>query len=110
MNRRRLEYLGYTVTAFSNSLSALDSFRTEPDPYDLVITDMTMPDMNGAELAKEILTIRPRMPIILCTGFSDAISQETASEIGIRKFMFKPVVLQDLSSNIRTLLEMSTNG
>ncbi|TFG37821.1 MAG: transporter substrate-binding domain-containing protein, partial [Desulfobacterales bacterium] len=79
-----LEALGYTVTALNGSIDAWKIFQSNPQDFDLVITDMTMPRMTGAELAKKILQIRPDMPIVLCTGFSEQISEEKAKSLGIK--------------------------
>lgn len=73
-----LERLGYTVTARNNSIEALATFQIQPDHFDLVITDQTMPGMTGVDLARRMLQIRPDIPIILCTGFSSLIDEETA--------------------------------
>jgi len=99
-----LENLGYTVTARTSSIEALEAFRNNPDRYDLVITDMTMPNMTGKDLAKELLTIQPNIPIILCTGFSEQIDETRAKEIGIKAFVMKPVVMHDIANIIRDVL------
>ena len=104
MSKTQLEGLGYKVTALSNSLETLKRFQEEPDGFDLVITDMTMPNITGAELAKRILAIRPNMPIILCTGFSELINEEEAKALGIRGYVMKPVVKKDIAKTIRQVL------
>ena len=71
---------------------------------DLVFTDMTMPLMTGAELTRKILEIRPKMPIILCTGFSERIQEESAKSIGVREFIMKPIILRDIAKIIRHAL------
>lgn len=81
-----LERFGYAVTAMTDSGEALAQIRTHPDRFDLVITDQTMPKMTGAELAQEILYIKPEMPIILCTGYSSVVSEEAALAIGIKRY------------------------
>lgn len=83
LGKAMLERLGYNVTAQCSSLEALRTFRNRPDQFDLVITDQTMPDMTGAELAREMMQFRPEIPIILCTGYSTVISEEKAKDIGI---------------------------
>ena len=88
---------------------ALELFRAKPDEFDIVITDMTMPNMTGDNLAVELMKIRPDIPVILCTGYSKEISSETASEIGIKAFAYKPVVKADLAKTIRKVLDKS-NG
>jgi two-component system cell cycle sensor histidine kinase/response regulator CckA len=103
--QRMLEALGYGVTACSSSLEALDAFRAAPQRFDLILSDMTMPNMTGDRLAREILTIRPGTPVLLCTGFSEQLSPEKAAHIGISHVLMKPVALGDLSSAIRQALE-----
>jgi PAS domain S-box-containing protein len=103
-----LSRLGYEVVANSNSVKVLDLFRTQPERFDLVITDMTMPNLTGDKLAKELLKIRPDIPIILCTGFSECISEEKAKEIGISEFSLKPFVMRDLAVTTRKALDRRT--
>ncbi len=105
--RRMLERLGYTVELGSSGKEALEAFerQAEERPFDLVITDMTMPHMTGAELAREILNLRPDQPIILCTGFSEKIDVEKAKALGVRGFVMKPVVLKDLAGLVRKTLD-----
>ncbi len=100
-----LEKLGYKVTARTSSIEALEAFRHKPQAFDIVITDMTMPNMTGSELAKEVMTIRPDMPIILCTGFSEQIDDRRAKEIGIRAFVMKPIVMHDMTTTVREVLD-----
>ena len=104
MCREMLEALGYNVIAMTSSSKALDRFESDPGNFDLVITDMTMPGMTGVDLAKELLRIRPDIPIILCTGFSETVTEEKARQLGIREFLTKPVSLQDLAVAIRRVL------
>jgi CheY-like chemotaxis protein len=104
MGRQMLESLGYKVTAQTSSVEALSDFKTRPDAFDLVMTDMTMPRMTGADLSQEILKTRPDIPIILCTGFSERIQEDSAKAIGIREFVLKPVVLRDIAHIIRRAL------
>jgi len=100
-----LEYLGYEVTVRTSSLEALELFKAKPEHFDMVITDMTMPNMTGAELSQELMKIRPNIPIILCTGFSHIISEEKAREIGIRAFVMKPLITKDLAETVRRVLD-----
>jgi PAS domain S-box-containing protein len=100
-----LSYLGYQVTISTGSLEALEIFRSRPHQFDLVITDMTMPNMTGLELSEELMKIRPDIPIILCTGFSELISEENADERGIRAFIMKPVIKEQLAQTIRQVLD-----
>jgi CheY-like chemotaxis protein len=105
LGERVLKSLGYTVIACSNSPEALEHIRNDPGAVDLVVTDMTMPHMTGDVLAREMLRIRPDLPIILCTGFSSKIDERKATEMGIRAFVSKPILRAELASAIRTLLD-----
>ena len=100
-----IERLGYKVTARTSSIEALEAFRANPDRFDLVITDFTMPNMTGMELAKELLKLRSDILIILCTGYSEHINEEKAKGNGIRAFVMKPVVLNEISNTIRKVLD-----
>jgi PAS domain S-box-containing protein len=105
MTSQMLERLGYHVTARTSSTDALEAFRAQPDKYDLVITDMTMPNMTGEKLAGEMMKIRSDIPVILCTGFSEGMSPERAASFGIKGFLMKPVVMKELSGAIRAALD-----
>jgi len=105
LGRQTLEYLGYKVVPKTSSTDALELFRSGPERFDLVVTDMTMPDMTGDRLAREILNIRPSVPVVLCTGYSDRISEEKAREIGIRAFAMKPLELPTLATVVREALD-----
>jgi two-component system, cell cycle sensor histidine kinase and response regulator CckA len=100
-----LTRLGYTVTAKQSSPDALALFMADPDAFDMIITDQTMPELTGAELTKKVLSIRPNLPIVLCTGFSDLVSREEAKLIGIREYIMKPVDIRDIAKIIRNVLE-----
>ena len=102
-----LEKLGYKVTARTSSIEALEAFRNNPQGFDLVITDMTMPNMTGKDLAKEMMTIRSDIPIILCTGFSEQIDETRAKEMGISAYVMKPIVLSQIAKTIRKVLDPS---
>ncbi len=104
MSKIMLERLGYHVTVRSNSLEALTTFQNQPDAFDLVITDQTMPGMTGSDLARRILQIRPFMPIILCTGYSSLISEEKAKSLGIKGFAMKPLGRKSIAVLIREVL------
>jgi PAS domain S-box-containing protein len=99
-----LERIGYMVTAMTDSTEALKTFSSNPDEFDLVITDQTMTNLTGVELAKELLKIRPHIPVIICTGHSEAVSPEKAKEIGIREYLMKPLVRQELAAAVRRAL------
>jgi PAS domain S-box-containing protein len=100
-----LESLGYKVTTKLSSVEALEEFKGNPGDFDLILTDQTMPDMTGVDLSKEIMGIKPDLPIILCTGYSSVISEEEAKEIGIKGFAKKPVEVKDLAAMVRQVLD-----
>ena len=102
--KRLLVRLGYRVTARTDSLEALELFRQAPDKFDLVITDMTMPAMTGDVLAAKIISIRPDIPIIVCTGYSERIDKKIIKKIGIRELAMKPLVMKDIAEMIRRVL------
>ncbi len=104
IGKRMLERLGYRVTAKTNSVEALDLFRQTPDEFDLVITDMTMPNMTGDVLAQKLISIRPDIPIIVCTGYSARINPDIIKEIGIKEMAMKPVVMKDIAQMIHRVL------
>ncbi len=103
--RQMLERLGYQVEVKMNPVEALELFRSNPDQFDLVITDMAMPQMDGDKLVKEILNIRSEMPIILCTGFSKRVTEENAKELGIKAFAMKPLAIRNLAVVVRKALD-----
>jgi nitrogen-specific signal transduction histidine kinase/ActR/RegA family two-component response regulator len=103
--KRTLENLGYQIVATRNGLEALDAFRTQPEGFDLVITDYTKPQMTGLKLAREIMRIRPDMPIILCTGSGTRDVHEQAAATGIREVAVKPFSLRDFAAVIRKVLD-----
>jgi PAS domain S-box-containing protein len=105
MSQRMLEGLGYQVTAMTNSVAALQYFQAQSQAVDLVITDMTMPHITGAQLAQKLLAIKPDLPIILCTGFSELINEKKAKAIGIREYIMKPIVIHELAMVVRKALD-----
>ncbi len=105
LSTQLLKRLGYSVTACTSSLEALARFQAAPADFDLVITDMTMPQMTGKELAAEMLKLRPGLPIILCTGFSEIITEEAAKRAGIQAFIMKPIIMKELADTIRKILD-----
>ena len=105
MGSQGLESLGYKVTIRTSSVEALELFKSKPYEFDLVITDMTMLNITGEKLAIALMKIRPEIPIILCTGYSKKISNETASEIGIKAFAYKPIAKADLARTVRKVLD-----
>ncbi len=100
-----LSRLGYQVTVKTNSGDALNAFRSNPDSFDIVMSDMTMPDMTGDQLSKEILLIKPETPIIICTGFSERINKEQAEAIGVKGFLMKPVAKSEMVQMVRKVLD-----
>jgi signal transduction histidine kinase/ActR/RegA family two-component response regulator len=105
VGRQMLERLGYEAEVRTQSLEALELFAREGMRFDLVITDMTMPGMTGDRLSQELLRIRPDIPIILCTGYSERISSEEARKMGICQLLLKPLVMQELAETIRRALD-----
>jgi DNA-binding NtrC family response regulator len=103
--QKMLTQLGYKVTLSVNGVEALELFRSDQNRFDLVITDFTMPNMTGTELARKLMRIRPDIPIILCTGFNALITPEKAKRLGIREFIMKPVKLQKMAQVIRSTLD-----
>ncbi len=99
-----LKKLGYRVTSFSESMTALKAFKARPVEFDLVITDIKMPQMSGLELVNELHTIRNDIPVVICTGFSDRVTDKRAQELKIKGFLMKPFVMSDLSKTIRKAL------
>ncbi len=106
-NAERLKLIGFRVTTCGSGQQALDLFKANPKDFDLVITDQTMPGITGAELAEQLLQIRPDLPIILCTGYSSIINREKAKELGIKEFALKPVSTEDLVRIIKKVLDTS---
>jgi len=104
MLQEMLGSLGYDVAGRYSSYDALQAFRARPDSFDLVITDLTMPHMTGIDLAREILKIRPDTPIILCTGFSEAVNENRTRLLGIKGFLMKPLALRDLAATVNKIL------
>ncbi|ACL02277.1 PAS/PAC sensor hybrid histidine kinase [Desulfatibacillum aliphaticivorans] len=107
LEKRILERLGYDVVSCSSSLIALESFTKDPHAFDLLVTDMTMPNMTGAQLAMEMRKIRPELPVIICTGFSNFIDEEKAASMGIQGYVTKPVVKRELAQVVRTALDQA---
>ena len=105
LNRQRLERLGYQVKSTTKPFEALEWFKADPDQFDVIITDMTMPRMTGDKLTAEVLKIRPHMPVIICTGYSQRMSAKKAAALGVLKYIEKPMDTQDLASSIREVLD-----
>ena len=105
LGRRMLCALGYDVTTFRDSGEALEAFLQDPERFDLVITDMTMPRMTGRDLARRILAAKPRLPVILCTGYNEHISEAQALQMGIRAFLPKPFTRREMAQVVRRVLD-----
>lgn len=110
MEKSMLDHFGYRVRAFTASGDLLAAFEESAEPVDLVVTDMTMPGMTGAELARRLIDIAPHLPIILCSGFSEVISDQQTKAMGIQAFIMKPVVMNDLAATVRRLLDGRSGG
>jgi CheY-like chemotaxis protein len=104
IGRLMLERLGYSVATRTSSIEALELFKSDPNKFQLVITDMTMPNMTGDLLAQKLLELRPDLPVILCTGYSERMTEVRARDMGIKAFLMKPIIIQDLSTTIRKVL------
>jgi len=105
LEKQMLERLGYNVSARTNSLEALETFNSNPDGYDLVISDMTMPNLTGDQLAQKLMSIRPDIPIVICTGFSERINKEQAEANKVKGFLMKPVVKSEMAQMVRKVLD-----
>ncbi len=105
MGSQMLVRLGYTVETAMTPLAALDRFQSDPGRFDLVITDMTMPQMTGLQLTKKIKAISPKVAVILCTGFSTYITPEKAEAMGIQGYLMKPIVKLEMAGLVRKVLD-----
>jgi CheY-like chemotaxis protein len=105
LGEKMLSPLGYTVEIFTSGEEALKAFQAGPDSFDLVITDMTMPKISGIQLAASLRKLRNNIPIILCTGFSEQVTDDVLKHAGISKMMLKPVSKRELASAVRKMLD-----
>ena len=105
MGKKMLENLGYKVSITSDSVSALDEFKKDPDKYSLLVTDQSMPNLSGTELAILMKEIRPKLKVIVITGYADSLSEEVISKSGISEVILKPMILDDFSKVIRRVLD-----
>ncbi len=105
IQKKMIEKLGYQVTAFIESPLALQTFKDSPESFDLILTDMNMPQMTGLDLSKSILSIDSQKPIILCTGFSDSVNESLVKRAGIKKFILKPLTTQKLANDLKSVFE-----
>jgi PAS domain S-box-containing protein len=99
--------LGYQVSTRTSSIEAIEAFKAKPQKFDLVISDMSMPNMTGEMLAQALLKIRPDIPIIICTGFSEQISEQKIDQSGIKSFLMKPLTIRELARTVRKVLDES---
>lgn len=102
--------LGYSVTAMESSQEAIDLFRSEPNAFDLILTDLSMPGMSGKQLVREALRIRPDVPIVLATGFSEDITNQVAMRMGTRKLILKPYTIRLLAEAVREAVEAGSGA
>jgi PAS domain S-box-containing protein len=105
MGSQMLKHLGYRVTATNSSAQALEMFKHQPDDFDLVITDMTMPHLTGDSLARKLIALRSDIPIIICTGFNESLTPMKSESIGIKAFLMKPFEVQEMAATIRQVLD-----
>ena len=110
IGEQALRRLGYHVVSRTSSIEALELFKAKPDYFDLVITDQTMPGMTGDALARELLRIRPNLPVIICTGYSQTIDHERAKKIGIKALVEKPMLMDEIAAAVRKVLNKDANS
>lgn len=104
-----LSQLGYSVTSTTKSLEALEIFRKSPNNFDLVISDVTMPDMTGDDLARKLIQIRPGIAVILSTGYSKKVLERQIQDIGVKAIVSKPIVKVELAKVVRSVLDQAGN-
>jgi PAS domain S-box-containing protein len=104
-----LEALGYRVIIFSNASDALDAFKEDPDQYDVMVTDQTMPGMTGEILAQQVMQFRPNFPVILCSGFSYTMNEEKAGAMGLQAYLTKPVLMDDMARAIQSAMPIKVS-
>ncbi len=105
LGRSQLQSMGYCVMAVTDSSEALDRFRKAPDRFDALITDQTMPGMTGDELTRKVLAVRPDLPVLLCTGFSQTLTPEKVKQIGASELLVKPILKDDLAAALARCLQ-----
>ena len=110
MSTRRLEALGYRVTADTDAVHALESFRGRADEYDLVISDYLMPRMVGLDFARAVHDIRPDLPIVLLTGYIEELPEETIRAAGVRRLISKPATIEELGQALHDVLARTRTG
>jgi CheY-like chemotaxis protein len=104
-----LESLGYEATGLMDSTEALARFARSPEAYDLVMTDMTMPTMTGEVLGQKILSLRPDIPIIICTGYSEKLTEASIRSLGFTGIAYKPLIMKELATIVRQSLDREPN-
>ena len=104
ITERMLTNLGYTVTPFTDAVKALSWMKNNLSCFDLLITDITMPELTGMDLTKQLLALRPQLPIIFCTGFSETMNKKRATTLGIRSYLMKPVAKRQLAKTLHKVL------
>ena len=109
LSKQMMERLGYKVTIRTSSFEALELFKSQPDAFDLVITDMTMPNMTGDVLASKLTTVRPDIPVVICTGYSEKITQKLLDRLNIKALILKPIIRNELLISIRQVLDDAAN-
>jgi CheY-like chemotaxis protein len=102
---RMLIFLGYEVSAFNRGKEGLAVFMRSPNDYDAVVTDMTMPHMTGIALAQEVKKVRPEMPVVLLTGYSETLSADKMAKLGIDASLLKPVLIRELAGALKMVLQ-----
>lgn len=100
-----LKRLGYHVTSMTNPIDAFSLFASQPGKFDMVITDLTMPGLTGIQLAREIIELKPGIPIIMCTGFSDKNNHASVIQMGVKAILMKPIVMSDLAMTVKKVLK-----
>ena len=105
MQDRSLQKLGYKTICFSASLDALEYVQDHSGEIDMVVTDMTIPYLTGAKLSQKMLHVRPDLPIIICTGYSEVLDAETAYKVGIKSYILKPVIISELATKMRIIFD-----
>jgi CheY-like chemotaxis protein len=106
LEKQMVKRLGYRTTSFTSNVDALAAFRADPTRFDLVITDMNMPHLNGMQLVKELIAARPDIPIIICTGFSERVNYQKAEAMRVKGLLLKPVGMMDLAHKVREVLDL----
>jgi CheY-like chemotaxis protein len=104
LEKEMVERLGYSAVTVGESTAALALFKEDPDKYDLVLTDQTMPDITGIELARELVSLRPDIPVVLITGYHDGVDAESAREAGVKVIIGRPMALAEIGLAIKQLL------